>query len=236
MHLPPGTPRSRVAQRLAGLLAGIFVALVTAPLLGGCKRESMPKPPPSLVTSVENVERAMERDSAGEVGVACEELARELFDFKNSPGMPALSAADLHRLGMEIAALGAQHEPGRPVQTSAWRDARARLDRVLGGKSPEEGPRYQIDMPAEVEAAIAAVDAALRAGDVDASLRAMDAARGPLLQWAAKLPPGGRAHRLVEIAEGDLIRIGITPPGGATIDDLRKGWARMKQRMRPGAE
>jgi hypothetical protein len=69
---------------------------------------------------------------------------------------------------------------------------------------------------------------ALLAGDAPAAQEAMTRARGKILMWAERLPPGPRVQRIFEEAD--------RPTYGGDIATLRQSWEQLKTRMKPGAD
>ncbi len=212
----------------------VLALLAAAVFACACfKQAKPPPPPPSLTAALEAADSAV--TTGGAVGPTCEKLAMELSMFSSGPGMPVMTSADLHRLGMDIAAFGATNDslPGQaPPNTAQWQEIRAKLDRVLKGENPKPGPRYSISMPAEVKDAIDATDAALAAGDVAKARLAMGRARYAIGNWAEKMP-GPRGVRMMQVVEEEYIDLA---PAGQELEHLKSRWAQIRKAIEPASE
>lgn len=210
----------------------MLAAAVLILAVPGCFKASKPPPPPqSLNDALAAVDESVQ--GSGSIAQACETLATELTQYRGQGGMHVQTQADLHRLTMEVAAFGATHDDPMDQNRgeAGWAEIKKKLTRVIGGENPTEGPRYKIEMPEDVAVAALAVDSALAEGDADAARAAVGRLRGPLGEWAEKMP-GPRGARLMQIAsdELDMFTSGFELPA----EKLKPAWERIKRRMQPG--
>ncbi len=209
------------------------VAAAVLLLLAACRPSKPPPPPVRLTVALVTADKAAAEN--GDLAGACEAVSRELIDFKNARGVPIRTQADLQQLAMEVATLGAQVDPMNPGRAPPWVPLRAKIDRVLQGENPTPGPRYQLDMPAEVESAIHLVDDALEARDRDAACQAISRARGAIVVWEAKMMPGPRLNRIHNVTEMDLMFF-IKPCKQLELSELSAVWRKAVTALAPAGD
>lgn len=208
------------------------VAAVGLVLALGCfKPAPILPPPPSLVEAMRLADEAVA--TSGDIGGTCDALAQEISRHSQA-SLPIMMKADLNSLFREVAAFGAVNDAPmlKSVPVEQWNDLRARLDRVLQGKNPTEGPRYHLDLPEPVRSGMSAVDSALAAGDVDAARTAMARLEGPLSEWMGKLP-GMRAAAINQVIERDLAVMGMPTSKPPSLSALKAQWAEMRTTIDP---
>jgi len=204
------------------------LALLAAVAFGAaCKEKPPPRPPASLTAALAAVDDAVRH--GGDVTGTCEVLARELGTHAQSPLPPAMKA-DLTVLSREVMVLGATTEPvpGVPMPVGPWETLKSKIDRVLAGKNPTEGPRYQLAMPENVRSGMENVDAALARGDAEEAVRAISALHGPLAMWVEKLP-GRRGQTINEVIELDLLNFGMT--GKKDLASVQAFWTTTRKKL-----
>lgn len=205
------------------------VGLVLA--MGCFKPAPIVPPPPSLVEAMRLADEAVA--TSGDIGGTCDALAQEISRHSQA-SLPIMMKADLNSLFREVAAFGVVNEAPvlKSVPVEQWKDLRARLDRVLQGKNPTEGPRYHLDLPEPVRNGMSAVDSALAAGDVEAAQTNMSRLAGPLSEWMGKLP-GMRAVAINQLVERDLATMGLRTSKPPSLDALKAQWAAMRTTIDP---
>ena len=119
-----------------------------------------PAPPQSLLQALSSAQTAVATN--GDIPTTCAALSQELSAFSQI-ARPVMARSDLRNLSMEVAVYGATSDAStsQPSSVARWADLKTRIDRVLAGQKPMEGPRYQIDAPESVRSGMAKVDAAL---------------------------------------------------------------------------
>lgn len=205
-------------MRILALVAWFVFA---AAFVVGCKGKP-PPPPKALIAAMEALDEGAAR---GVVSTeVCEEFQRQASAWR--PKLHLQQAADFERMTRDIAASCAHDQIPRD-----WPTIKLRLDRVVAGKAPQEGPRYQLDAPSAVVSAQKAVDAALDAGDGPRAERAMaDWAREVCL-WSEKML-GARAARMNEVCERQRAAIRTD----RSISALRVEWNNAQQRIAPDGQ
>jgi hypothetical protein len=136
---------------------------------------------------------------------------------------------DLKQLSMEAMVMCETEQITAPVEH--WKEFKSRLMRVMQGENPLPGPRYQLEMPAEVARAIHTVDRAVEDQDPPAICKAMGAFRSAMYPWVERFPPGPRMmrmHRTIEEMDGFMLGCEKFP-----ADSLRTSWARIKKDIGP---
>jgi len=193
-----------------------------------------PAPPQSLLQALSSAQTAVATN--GDIPTTCAALSQELSAFSQI-ARPVMARSDLRNLSMEVAVYGATSDAStsQPSSVARWADLKTRIDRVLAGQKPMEGPRYQIDAPESVRSGMAKVDAALARADADSAARAMYELTGPLMEWAGRLP-GMRAATVMEIVEHDLSRLSYVQPGTQSVESLSAQWQQIRKRLDPRAK
>jgi hypothetical protein len=154
------------------------------------------KPPtscPTFASVLEKADRIAEHEDVLALTKACEGLL-VVFSYC-PPDATGISAAVgkalkpvLPQLAQFSLVYGRQGMPKGPW-ADHWKMVRGNVQRVLEGKPPGLPPRYaQLEMPAEVRAAIANVDAAVARSDLKAARTGIDEARAGVSRWIAAIP------------------------------------------------
>jgi len=206
----------------------VHAAVVALALCGGCFKKPAPPVPPDLIAALDEFGRAADGErGAPALSAASDRLIDQMGMYQGS-GAPVRTQADLQQLKREIAVIAAQFTNGDEEARAKWRELRPKIDRVLQGENPEPGPRYQLDMPEDVRAAIQEADDAFAGGDRERISSAVGRARGAICEWAQKMP-GQRGIRMAQDCEEQVIY-------DASPEQMRASWETTKARMQPGAQ
>ena len=201
-----------------------------------CFKPKPPPPPsPELVSALAAMNQAAKNNDSLPLE-DCEKLASALASYSANAAAPIMTQADAKQISMGVAAFCAVEDgTAAPTLTggsnghwSQWTALAKKIDRVLAGLPPEEGPRYQLSAPPNVVERAQAVDQALAQGDKELALQKISALMPALSEWSTKAP-GMKGARLNEIAERDLMFMSMDSK--LTLEQLKSRWSDIKKRM-----
>lgn len=182
----------------------------------------------SVTTALAEADLAS-RHNPAEFPDRCRALSAELRAYRAHTALPVREQAELANLTSEVTATCERENAGAGF--GALRD---RVSRALRGEetSGSGGPRYQLNMPAEVEGVFLEIDMALARQDMATACNRMGAAHSAVSDWMTKMPGGPRLQRMAEVVGTDFeeLRYGCSR---MSASDASARWSRLKKKLEP---